>query len=55
LLTIDTLILKGEALSHKLCPKTPLEKQWISKVLYANTNRSLMYAIKFFMPIQIEV
>ena len=42
---IDTPITKTEALSHRLCPETPLEKEQMKKVPYANAVGSLMYAM----------
>jgi hypothetical protein len=42
---IDTLIVKGEDLSLRMCPKTQDEKVQMEKVSYSSVVGSLMYAI----------
>ena len=39
---MDTPIIKGKGLSHKLCPKTPQEKEQMKRVPYASAVGSLM-------------
>ena len=47
---IDTPISKGEALSQRLCPKTPQKKDQMRNVPYANVVESLMYAMMSIRP-----
>ncbi|KAH9685886.1 hypothetical protein KPL70_014146 [Citrus sinensis] len=47
---MDTPIAKGQSLSLDMCPKTPQEKERISRVPYANAIGSLMYAMMCTRP-----
>jgi len=47
---INTHIAKGEGLSHRLCPRTPQEKEQMKHVLYASVVGSLMYAMMCTRP-----
>ena len=42
---MDTPIDKSLSLSRDMCPKTPEEKEKMSRVPYANAVSSLMYAM----------
>ena len=42
---MDTLVNKSLSLSRDMCPKTPEEKEKISKVPYVSVVGSLMYAM----------
>ena len=47
---MDTPIDKSLSLSHDMCPKTPKEKEKMSKVPYASAVGSLMYAMMCTRP-----
>ena len=43
--SMDTLVNKSLSLSRDMCPKTPEEKEKMSRVPYASAVGSLMYAM----------
>ena len=47
---MDTHVDKSLSLSHDMCPKTPEEKEKMSRVPYASVVGSLMYAIMCTRP-----
>ena len=47
---MDTPISKGQKLSLKMCPKTPEERDKMSRVPYSNAIGSLMYAMMCTRP-----
>ena len=47
---MDTLVDKSLSLSRDMCPKTPEEKEKMSKVPYASVVGSLMYAMMCTRP-----
>ena len=47
---IDTLIMKGNSLSKKMCPKTLEEIKHMERVPYASAVGSLMYAMMCTRP-----
>ena len=47
---MDTLVEKNLSLSLDMCPKTPNEKEQMSKVHYSSTIGSLMYAMMCTRP-----
>ena len=47
---MDTLVERNLSLSLDMCPKTPKEKQQMSKVPYSNVFGSLMYAMMCACP-----
>ena len=47
---MDTPVDKSLSLSRDMCPKTPEEKEKMSKVPYASVVGSLMYAIMCTRP-----
>lgn len=47
---INTHIAKGEGLSHRLCPRTPQEKEQMKHVPYASAVGSFMYAMMCTRP-----
>ena len=42
---IDTLIVKSEGLSRRMCLKTPQEKEYMMRVIYPSVIGSLMYVM----------